>query len=256
MSEDPKTRFTARVADYVAGRPTYPLDVLAWLGRTIGFDADWQVADVGAGTGLSTALFLGNGNAVTAVEPNDAMRAAADALFAEDADYDSLAGSADATGLAGGSVDLVVAAQAFHWFDPGAFARECQRLLSPRGRVLLMWNTFDAQATPAAAAYDAVVRRHALELDRVQNKWRDSEAVARQWFTPETFHEGVLANAQSCDAERLLTRLASSSYMPRRQDAGFAAMRDDLNAAFAAHASDGRFTLPYACKLFAGVPRA
>ena len=243
------------MADYVAGRPTYPPDVLTVLRHRVGFDADWRVVDVGAGTGLSAALFLGHGNATTAVEPNDAMRAAADERFAEDPNYDSVAAPAGATTLPDGSADLVVAAQAFHWFDPAAFARECRRLLSPRGRVLLMWNTFRRTASPAAAAYHAVVEKHARDLKRVEGKWRDGDNVAKTWFTDETFVRLDLDNPQPYDADRLFTRMASSSYMPPRGDPAYGPMRDDLNAAFAAHAENGVYTLPYTCEVFVGVPR-
>jgi SAM-dependent methyltransferase len=252
---DAKRRFSNRVADYVAGRPTYPLDLLKILHDRIGFTADWQVVDVGAGTGISSALFLGNGNAVTAVEPNAAMRAAADELFAEDANYDSVSAPAEATTLHDGSADLIVAAQAFHWFDHAAFARECRRLLSPRGRVLVMWNLYDPAATPAAAAYWNVIQKHSVDAEQIERKWRDGEAVAGRWFTPETFVRVDLPNPLSYDAEKLLLRLASSSYMPPRDHPSYPAMAADLRAAFDAHAVDGQFTLPNVCKVFVGVPR-
>ena len=248
-------RFDGRAADYSAGRPTYPPAVLDVLRDRIGLTNDWYVLDVGAGTGISSELFLAAGHRVTAVEPNDAMRAEADARLGANPNYRTIAAPAECVPLPGGSADLIVAAQAFHWFDPVAFAVECRRLLSPRGRVLLMWNTLDPAATPAATAYQAVVDRHAIDLTRVQSKWRAAESNAMQWFDPATFMRVDLPHALPYSAETLFARMASSSYMPPRGHPAFETMRADLRSVFNAHAAGGVFTLPYTCELYFGVPR-
>ena len=54
----PTERFSNRVADYVRYRPGYPPALLDWLHRDIGVPATTPVADIGAGTGISTRLFL------------------------------------------------------------------------------------------------------------------------------------------------------------------------------------------------------
>ena len=76
------TRFSDRVEDYVKYRPHYPPAVLPYLQETYSFDASWDVADIGSGTGISTEFFLGNGNRVYAVEPNAEMRGKAEELLA------------------------------------------------------------------------------------------------------------------------------------------------------------------------------
>ena len=252
---DSKNRFTVRTADYVAGRPPYPGSVIDTLRDRLGFDPSWKVVDVGAGTGISCELFLNNGNSVTAIEPNDAMRAAADERLSGNEKYDSIVAPAEATLLPDASADLIVAAQAFHWFDHHAFSRECLRLLTPRGSVVLMWNLCEPNSSTAATAYDAVVRRHARDLNRVANKWREGDEAANAWFSPETFFTIDLENPQSYTADHLLMRMASSSYMPKRDDPDFEPLRADLQATFDAHAIGGRFVLPYVCRLFVGVPR-
>src|SRR5262245_41040570 len=111
------SRFSSRVADYVKYRPTYPPAVLRRLSEATGLAPGWLVADVGCGTGISCRLFLANGNEVRGVEPNDDMRRAAEIEFAGEPRFRAVNGTAEATTLADASVDLVVAAQAFHWFD-------------------------------------------------------------------------------------------------------------------------------------------
>src|SRR5205823_3122249 len=59
-SPDATSRFTSRVDAYVKARPRYPREVLDVLTREIGFTRDWQVVDVGSGTGISSELFVSN----------------------------------------------------------------------------------------------------------------------------------------------------------------------------------------------------
>ena len=133
MEPDPTQRFSNRVDDYVRHRPHYPPGVLDLLREGIGLTPRTVIADVGSGTGISTELFLENDNTVFAVEPNPEMRAAAKRLLGGRANFHSVDGTAEATTLPGGSVDCVVAAQAFHWFDPEKTRAEFQRILRAGG---------------------------------------------------------------------------------------------------------------------------
>src|SRR5579863_1256797 len=111
------TRFSDRVEDYVKYRPHYPKKILSYLQDRYAFGPGWVVADIGSGTGISTELFLRFGNNVFAVEPNLEMRSKAEELLAAHPGFRSVEGTAEATGLPGSSIDLIVAGQAFHWFD-------------------------------------------------------------------------------------------------------------------------------------------
>src|SRR5438309_4282171 len=130
---DSTKRFGNRVENYVKFRPGYPPELLSFLGEAIGLTAAWAVADVGAGTGISAEIFLRHGNEVWGVEPNAAMRAAAERGLTEWPKFHGVAGTAEQTGLPDGSVELVTAFQAFHWFDPGTARREFARILKPGG---------------------------------------------------------------------------------------------------------------------------
>jgi ubiquinone/menaquinone biosynthesis C-methylase UbiE len=87
------------------------------------------VADVGPGTGIFTRLLLETGARVIGIEPNGPMRAAAERRILGEPRFESKNGRAEATGLADASVDLVTAAQAFHWFEPSAARAEFVRIL-------------------------------------------------------------------------------------------------------------------------------
>lgn len=73
-----KERFTNRVDKYVKYRPSYPKEAIDYLYTVVGFQQQSEVADIGAGTGIFSRLLLERGSRVTAVEPNQAMREAAE----------------------------------------------------------------------------------------------------------------------------------------------------------------------------------
>src|SRR5262245_21384964 len=133
-------RFTDRVENYVRYRPDYPPGVIEVLEREIGLTPEWKIAEIGSGTGLSSQLFLENGNEVYGVEPNLPMRMAAEHYLAGYEGFHSVAGTAEATTLPAGTMHAVVAAQAFHWFDAAAARVETRRILRFNGWAVLLWN--------------------------------------------------------------------------------------------------------------------
>ena len=126
-------RFNGRHQDYQAARPSYAQELLDWLGELYAPPERYTAADIGSGTGKLSAQLLAAGFRVCGVEPNPDMRGAAEALLGGDPRFSSVNGADRDTGLPDQSVDLVTAAQAFHWFDGPAFARECRRILRPGG---------------------------------------------------------------------------------------------------------------------------
>src|SRR5580692_9769748 len=107
-------RFTGRVADYERYRLRYPVEVLGTLRERCGLVREHLVADIGAGTGMLAELFLENGNAVIAVEPNDDMRAACERLAGLWPGLTVKKAAAEATGLKDASVDFIAVGRAFH----------------------------------------------------------------------------------------------------------------------------------------------
>ena len=117
-------RFTTRVESYIKYRPGYPAEVLELLRSECGLINEAIVADIGSGTGILSELILKNGNGVFGVEPNEAMRTAAEQLLQGYPGFTSINGSAENTTLPEDSVDLITAGQAFHWFDVPVARRE------------------------------------------------------------------------------------------------------------------------------------
>ena len=156
---DHTQRFTSRVSHYVRYRPSYPPEILDVLRQECGLTPDSVIADVGSGTGLLTQFFARNGNRVFAVEPNDTMRAAGEAELQAFPNVSSVSGRGEGTTLPDASVDLVTAAQAFHWMNREAAKAEFQRILRPGGWVVLIWNFRKLTETAFLADLEALIMR-------------------------------------------------------------------------------------------------
>ena len=237
------------MADYVRFRPHYPRELLDWLNATVGFTAAWRVADIGSGTGIFSRLLLENGNDVQAVEPNDGMREEAEASLAVFSNFHSVNATAEATTLADHSVDLVTAAQAFHWFDPIATKREFHRILKPGGWVLVVFNTRVVDANAFSIGYEELLRTRAVDYTRVDHRLVDAGRLGAFFGAYEEWHHRWIKRH---DVDGVVGLSGSSSYTPTRDhpahDAFYAALRE----LFAAHAHDGHVEILYETEAYLG----
>ena len=241
-------RFSNRVENYVKYRPGYPPEVLQLFREEMNLRPDSIIADVGSGTGISTKLFLDNGNAVFGVEPNDAMRSAAEEFLASYANFHSTNGTAENTGLTDGSVDFVIAAQAFHWFDPQKTRAEFKRIVKEKGFVVLMWNERQLDGTPFLREYEQFLLKFANDYTKVRHENIDEEKLSD--FFGQKFRRATFENRQIFDFDGLKGRVLSSSYMPAEGDQSYQAMIAELKAVFAKHAESGKIELSYDTNVF------
>lgn len=235
---DALSRFSNRVADYVRTRPGYPQAVYELLQREIGFTPAMVVADIGSGTGLSSELFLKNGNVVYAVEPNADMRGAAESLLAKYSNFHSVAGTAEATTLADRSVDAIVAGQAFHWFDVPQARAEFQRVLRGNGPVVIMFNTPKEDSTAFMRAYIQMLRTYGTDYKQVVHTNLKKEDL-RVFYGGECEYR-VLPNDQYFDREGQRSRLMSSSYVPPPGHPNHEKILKELDRLFDQHNEGGR----------------
>jgi SAM-dependent methyltransferase len=236
----PTTRFSDRVDDYVRYRPDYPA---AALDHVLAGLVAPRVVDVGAGTGIWTAQLAARGVPVIALEPNADMRAAAPAL--EGVTWQ--AGTAEATGLAAASADLVTVAQAFHWFRAPEAIAEFARVLAPGGRLALVWNRRRSD-DPFTRAYREAILSVGGET-----------AMEQMGFDPEVIHAGgtfapatraSFPHAQVLDRAGLHGRARSASYVPKSGPRA-EELRARLDAIFDRYAGpDGRVPLLYDCEVW------
>ena len=247
---DSTQRFSTRVDDYVRYRPTYPPEVLQILTQEASLRPDATVADLGSGTGISAKLFLSNDNSVFGVEPNREMRLAAEQQLAANPKFHSIDARAEATQLPDVSMDFVVAAQAFHWFDIPKTRREMVRILRPNGWVVLLWNTRRTKATAFLRDYEGLLQEYGTDYNAVQHE-NVTNAAIRDFYAGD-FTKRVLSNEQRFDFEGVKGRLLSSSYAPGEGHPRYASMLQDLATMFRSHAQQDRVVFEYDTELYFG----
>ncbi|TDU89708.1 methyltransferase family protein [Kribbella voronezhensis] len=215
------TSFGDAAAAYQQGRPPYPASAVDWLvpanehglqdfgGRAasrnrvpeaVSAAQRTRVLDLGAGTGKLSRLLVDRGFEVTAVEPLAEMR---EQLAASVPQAVVLDGTAEQIPVADGSFDVVVVAQAWHWFDAAKALREAARVLVPGGTLGLVWNVRD-QSEPWVAELDRILHQHGPQ---VMDTHPDLGAPFEQAERLEVRWEHQLTRAD------LLAMVASRSYV-------------------------------------------
>lgn len=248
---DPTRRFSTRVDNYIRYRPSYPAEVIAWLGSACGLTSAAVVADMGSGTGILAELFLRNGNLVFGVEPNREMREAGDRLLAGYSNFKSIDAAAEATTLPDRSVDFVTAGQAFHWFDRDKARAEFTRILRPGGWVVLIWNDRRTGSTPFLQAYEQLLQRYGTDYAAVNHTNIDDDVIGT-FFAPQPFELRSFPNRQDFDFEGVRGRLLSSSYAPEAGHVNYEPMLAELRSIFDTHQADGKVAFEYDTKVYYG----
>ncbi len=213
----PTTRFSDRAGDYAKFRPSYPpeaidaiLDGLPPANQGGALQVPIVAADIGAGTGISARLLAQRGVRVIAIEPNDAMRAAAEPHPL----IEWRSGAAEATGLPAASVDLVLCAQSYHWVEPTAACREFARVLRPGGRLALVWNDGD-ETDPVARGYYDLVREASDGAGPTSHQSAARNPTLAPPFDPARVRRLRFRNEQRLDESALIGRAMSASYVPK-----------------------------------------
>lgn len=245
---DTVARFSNRVSNYVKYRPGYPPQLLELFRDEMGMTRDSIVADIGSGTGLSTKPFLENGNTVYGVEPNAAMSEAAEGYLKDFPNFISRDGSAEQTHLADRSIDFVVAAQAFHWFDPDSTRTEFRRILKPGGYIALIWNERQLDTTEFLREYEMLLLKYANDYQKVRHENIDHEKLGQ--FFETGYSRATFPNEQTFDFEGLRGRVLSSSYMPAEDDPKFDELEKELSELFTRYAENDRIKLLYDTNIY------
>lgn len=204
--------FTAKASDYAASRPSY---AAAAIDRIVSkmLKEGGLVADVGSGTGIFSKEFLLRGYEVFAVGPNEAMRLEAEKLYGQNALFHSVAATAESTGLPAGSISLVTAASAFHWFDVPRFYEECRRILKSDGIVCILANAriYDSFTEKQHQICRQYCPGYTSLTHGVEKMLRDAEAFFKGAFCVERFDYPLHFTKQ-----KFIARSLSSSYAPEK----------------------------------------
>lgn len=190
--------FGAQAAAYERGRPSYPPAAVDWLLTPQAGAPVHDVLDLGAGTGKLTTRLVERGLNVVAVDP---IAELLDLSRTTLPDTPALLGTAEHIPLPDNSVDAVLVAQAWHWFDPERALAEVARVLRPGGRLGLLWNVRD-ERLGWVKDFGRIV---GLEHD-----WANATVVLPEPFTDVQTHQVEWTNYVTPQA--LIDYVASRSY--------------------------------------------
>lgn len=253
MELQPTNRFSQTVDDYIRYRPGYPPALIGFMKSELGLAAHSVVADVGSGTGKLTEALLPHCRLVYAVEPNAPMRLAAESLLEECPGFRSVAGTAEMTNLPGASVDIVTAAQAFHWFDADAFRRECHRILRPGGMVMLVWNDRVDASSPFMEAYEQFLQEYSTDYQQIDLRLIDTAHLDR-FFGAGNYRSATFQNVQRFDLEGLAGRYRSCSYALPPHHSQYAAAMHQLGELFRQYGVNDSVEMVYRTIAYCGRP--
>jgi len=251
MSYDPTKRFSDRVDNYVKYRPGYPDEVITFLQNECNLSGDSVIADIGSGTGIFTKLLLDRGYKVYAVEPNQDMQLAAKQQLGSNKNFSAVDGSAEATTLPAGGIDLIVCAQAFHWFNNEKTKAEFKRILKHGGHAALIWNNRLANVNEFSTAYETLLKQDSIDYTQVNHR-NISDIDFKAFFKDGQYKAVKFPNAQIFDEDGFLGRAFSSSYVPAEGTEAGEKFRELLKDIFAKYNKNGEVSFHYQTELYLG----
>ncbi|MEO8475979.1 MAG: methyltransferase domain-containing protein [Actinomycetota bacterium] len=240
--------FAAAADAYDRGRPSYPLEAVAWLARTLRLHSGTTLLELGAGTGKLTAQLVPLRTRVVAVEPIGEMR---ERLAEAVPSALPLGATAESLPLGDGTIDAAVAAQAFHWFDHSMALDELARVLRPAGRLALAWNVRDRSVDWS--------RRLTEIVDRVAGDTpRHGTAIWQAAFTRtdrfDVVDEASFPNPVTVTPSQLMDRVESISFVAAAGVAAREEVLEDVRKLLASHrdlAGHERIVFPYRTDVYA-----
>lgn len=260
-AEQRSLSFGAAASAYADHRPGYPREAVEWV--LAGAQRPVRdVADVGAGAGALTRTLVGLVDRVTAYEPDAAML---EELLVRVPEAVGVVAPAESLPAADGSLDAVLAAQAWHWFDHAAAAAEFGRVLRPGGVVGLLWNIRDGRVpwmhelqqiiggedSMRLVADDATQDEQSYDLAREERA--GLEEIAE--FLPRV-ERATFAHVVSTTPQGVLDLVSTYSYvrLSPRYPQLVEAVRD-LVASHPATAGRGEVEIPYVTAAYRAVVR-
>jgi SAM-dependent methyltransferase len=247
----PTDKFSGKADVYSKSRPSYPNEYIDYLLSVNSLNETSRVADIGSGTGILTRQLLERGISVIAVEPNDDMRTKAEQDLQEFDQFISMKGTAEETSLQDKRIDLVIAAQAFHWFDQDKFKLECQRILKQEAMVALVWNSRDF-SSPLIKENAEIFKKYCPNFYGFSGGIGEREEVFNQFFRNGEFEFKSFPNDLVLDFEGFLGRNLSASYSLKESEKEFEFFVDSITNLFEKYSQHGKLVMPNYTRSYLG----
>ena len=241
MSED---KFDNLANIYEKYRPSYPEEYIKDIIAKCNLNSESLIADIGAGTGFLTRQLLKHNLKVIGVEPSKDMRNILKKCE-ENRNFKAIEGTAENTNLKDNSIDLIVVAQAFHWFDNEKFRKECKRILKQNGKICIMWNRIDMTKNIAKEQKE-IDDKYTKRYDEV-NKLLDEkqrEKKVKDFFQENHYESDIVDNLIINDKEKFIGYNLSKSYSLRENDLYYKEYVKAFENLFDKYSKDGLLEIP------------
>ena len=241
MNED---KFNHLADIYEKYRPSYPEKYVKDIIATCHLNSESLVADIGAGTGILTRQLLHNNLKVVGVEPNPDMRKLLKKLEANK-NFKAVEGTAEHTNLEDHSIDLIVVAQAFHWFDKEKFKKECKRILKPNGSVWILWNQLDEnkEIVKEQKKIDDQFTNRFQEVNGILSAAKKEEKI-QGFFKDNQYETKIVDNPLENDKERFIGSNLSKSYSLKKEDENYDNYIKAFGEVFDKYCENGKVMIP------------
>lgn len=233
--------FSGIADDYRIGRPVYATSFIDYLYSKQGLSENSVIADIGSGTGKLARQLLERGSFLFCVEPNQDMRNAAIQELSGFEKFTSVNGTAAESTLPDNVADFVTAAQAFHWFDVDMFRRECERILKPDGRVILIWNVRDMSSEINRLSYE-IYSRYCPMFNGFSGGIRKDDERIKRFFSSQ-YEYVEFQNPLFYDRRSFISRSLSGSYSLKSGDDDYLEYLDALSGIFDKYSKNGILTM-------------
>lgn len=241
MSDD---KFNGVVEMYEKYRPSYPEKYIDYIIEKCNLNSKSLIVDIGAGTGILTKQLLDKNLKVIGIEPNTEMRKVLKKLEINK-NFKAIEGTAEDTNLENHTVDLIVVAQAFHWFDNERFRNECERILKSNGMVCIMWNKLDTTKgiVKEQKEIDAKYTNQYIEIDSILDENKRENKV-KDFFGDNIYERKIVENNLINDKERFIGVNLSKSYSLRKGDNLYGEYVNEFEKVFDKYNKDGIAVIP------------
>lgn len=244
-------RFLGKAEIYDKYRPHYQAQHLNKIIKLCDFcDSNISVAEFGSGTGKFTELLINQGYKVYAVEPNKDMRRIALSKFKKSQNYIAINATAENCTLSSKSIDLIVAAQSFHYFDTKKAKKEFKRIIKPNGKVCLIWN-FKSRDSNLIKEYEELIYNyHSKNIQPSHAQDNMNEQVFKKFFS--TYEEVIMDNSQIFTFDEFWGRTLSNNHAPSPDEPEFKILFEKLKQLFVKYQVNDKLQFLYKTKIIVG----
>ncbi len=227
--------------DYSKYRPDYPNAAIECILNKCSISNDFKIADIGAGTGKLALPFLKKGYKVYCVEPNKDMYRKCASNLGEYENFYGLLSTAENTGLEDQSINLIVIGQAFHWFNLEKFKKECKRILTKDGYVVILYNDQDYTKEMINELHKAS-QQYCPNYKGLDGVLNNNETIYNEFFTD--YNMSVFNNNRKLNLEQFIGGCFTASFALKPSEPNYENYLKKLKDVFTHYSKDGYVIMP------------